>query len=73
MGAATLSLSRRNVQEMVALHDAGKVQRLDLLTSDFFRRHDDDIFAELVSEFHQTLSRAGNSPIRRMPNCTSGR
>jgi hypothetical protein len=53
MGVATLSLSRRNVQEMVALYDAGKVRRLDLLTSDFFRKHDDDIFAELVQEFHQ--------------------
>jgi hypothetical protein len=52
MGVATLSLSRRNVQEMVSLYDAGKVWRVELLTSDFFRRHDDDIFAELVSEFH---------------------
>jgi hypothetical protein len=51
MGVATLSLSRRNVQEMAALYDAGKVRRLDLLTSDFFRKHDDDIFAELVQEF----------------------
>jgi hypothetical protein len=48
---ATLSLSRRNVQEMVALFDMGKVRQLDLLASDFFRRHDDDIFAELVQEF----------------------
>jgi hypothetical protein len=48
---ATLSLSRRNVQEMVALFDMGKVRQLDLLTSDFFRKHDDDIFAELVQEF----------------------
>jgi hypothetical protein len=47
---ATLSLSRRNVQEMAALYDDGWVQRLDLLTSDFFRRHDDAIFAELVQE-----------------------
>jgi hypothetical protein len=52
MAVATLSLSRRNVCEMVALYDAGKVQCLDLLTSDFFRKHDDDIFAEQVSEFH---------------------
>jgi hypothetical protein len=51
MGIATLSLSRRNVQEMVALYDDGKVRQLDLLTSDFFRKHDDDIFAELVTEF----------------------
>jgi hypothetical protein len=52
MRVATLSLSRRNVQEMVALLDAGKIGRLDLLTSDFFRKHDDDIFAELCQEFH---------------------
>jgi hypothetical protein len=51
MRVATLSLSRCNVQEMVTLLDAGKVGRLDLLTSDFFRKHDDDIFAELVQEF----------------------
>jgi hypothetical protein len=50
---ATLSLSRRNVQEMVAPYDSGKVRRLDLLASDFFRKHDDDIFAELVQEFTQ--------------------
>jgi hypothetical protein len=49
---ATLSLSRRNVQEMVALFDQGKVRQLSLLTSDFFRKHDDDIFSELVQEFH---------------------
>src|SRR5262245_45693853 len=30
---ATLSLSRRNVQEMVALFDQGKVRQLSLLTS----------------------------------------
>jgi hypothetical protein len=52
MRVGTLSLSRRNVQEMAALLDDGKVRRLDLLTSDFFRKHDDDIFAELVQEFH---------------------
>jgi hypothetical protein len=52
MRVATLSLSRRNVQEMAALLDGGTVRRIDLLTSDFFRRHDDDIFAELAQEFH---------------------
>jgi hypothetical protein len=51
MRIATLSLSARNVQEMVALFDMGKVKQLDVLTSDFFRRHDDDIFAELCQEF----------------------
>ena len=48
---ATLSLSARNVQEMVSLIDAGKVRRLDLLTSDFFQKHEREIFAELVKEF----------------------
>jgi hypothetical protein len=59
MRVATLSLSRRNVQEMVALYDADRVRRLDLLTSDFFRKHDDDIFAELVNEFHARGQRVG--------------
>jgi hypothetical protein len=53
MRIATLSLSRRNVAEMVTLYDSGRVRRLDLLTSDFFRKHDDDIFAELVKEFRE--------------------
>jgi hypothetical protein len=57
----TLSLSRRNVQEMAALLDDGRVQRLDLLTSDFFRRHDDDIFNELVQEFHSRGQRVASS------------
>jgi hypothetical protein len=51
MRVATLSLSRRNVMEMAALIDGGTVRRIDLLTSDFFAKHDDDIFAELVQEF----------------------
>ena len=50
MRIATLSLSARNVTEMAALLDAGKVQKLDLLCSDFFRRHDKEIFAELLLE-----------------------
>lgn len=53
MRIATLSLSARNVTEMAALLDAGKVMKLDLLTSDFFRRHDRTIFEELVKEFRQ--------------------
>ena len=51
MKIATLSMSSRNVQELVALYDAGTVKHLDLLTSDFFRKHDDIIFNELVQEF----------------------
>jgi hypothetical protein len=53
MRIATLSLSRRNVQEIVTLFDSGKVRRVELLASDFFRKHDDDIFAELVREFRE--------------------
>jgi hypothetical protein len=52
MRVATLSLSRRNVQEMAELLDSGKVKRLEILTSDFFAKHDIDIFAELVQELH---------------------
>ena len=59
MRIATLSLSRRNVQVMAALYDQGRVRRVDLLTSDFFRRHDDDIFAELVQEFARRGQRVG--------------
>jgi hypothetical protein len=51
MRLATLSLSRRNVQEMAALLDSGSVRRIDLLTSDFFYKHDEEIFAELLKEF----------------------
>lgn len=50
MRIGTLSLSRRNVQEMTALLDTGQVRHLDVMVSDFFRKHDDDIFAELVQE-----------------------
>ncbi len=59
MRIATLSLSARNVQEMVALFDMAKVKQIDLLTSDFFRKHDDDIFDELVTEFHARGQRVG--------------
>jgi len=50
MRIATLSLSARNVTEMATLLDAGKVKTLDLLCSDFFRKHDAAIFAELLLE-----------------------
>jgi hypothetical protein len=62
---ATLSLSARNVQEMAALLDAGKVRRLDLLTSDFFRRHDKAIFEELVQE----LARRGQRVAAARSHC----
>lgn len=53
MRIATLSLSARNVQEMVALLDDGAVRSIDLLTSHFFAKHDEEIFSELAEEFHQ--------------------
>ena len=51
MQIATLSLSARNVTEMVALLDAGTVKAIDILVSDFFRRHDKQIFGELIAQF----------------------
>jgi hypothetical protein len=51
MRIGTLSLSSRNVQEMVTLVDQGKVRHLDLLASHFFSKHEEDIFAELCQEF----------------------
>jgi hypothetical protein len=53
MRIATLSLSARNVAEMAALLDGGTVLRLDLLCSDFFRKHDREIFSGLVQEFRR--------------------
>ena len=52
MAIATLSLWRSdNVREMTSLLDAGKVLRLQILVSDFFRRHDSSrCFAELVQD-----------------------
>jgi hypothetical protein len=47
---ATLSLSARNVTEMATLLDTGKVLHLDLLCSDFFRKHDKEIFSEMLQE-----------------------
>jgi hypothetical protein len=51
MRIATLSLSPKNVREMAALLDAGRVRALDLLCSHFFFRHDRAVFEELLAEF----------------------
>ncbi len=59
MRIATLSLSRRNVQEMATLIDTKAAGKIDLLTSDFFRKHDDDIFNELLQEFKSRGQRVG--------------
>jgi hypothetical protein len=45
---ATLSLSKRNATELAALLDAKAVLRLDVLTSDFQRKHDPEILAEVL-------------------------
>ena len=50
---ATLSLSLRNVHELAALLDCGAVLRLDVLTSDFQRKHDKEIFAALLEALHE--------------------
>ena len=52
MRIGTLSLSRRNARELAALLDQGRVRRLDVLCSSFFKRHDADIFEELAQEMH---------------------
>ena len=61
MRIATLSLSARNVTEMAALLDAGKVKTLDLLCSDFFKRHDKEVFAELLLEFRNRGQRVASA------------
>ena len=50
---ATLSLSLRNVHELAALIDCGAVKRLDVLTSDFQRKHDKAIFGALLEAMHK--------------------
>jgi hypothetical protein len=60
MRIGTLSLSARNVQEMVSLIDQGKVGKIDLLTSDFFRKNDEDIFQELLKEFGERSQRVAS-------------
>src|SRR5206468_6478537 len=47
---ATLSFGKRNVAELAGLLDAGTVRKLDLLTSDFQREHDEDILAVALEE-----------------------
>ena len=61
MRVATLSLSARNVAEMAALLDAGAVRRLDLLVSDFARKHDKEIFASLLAEFSSRGQRVASA------------
>jgi hypothetical protein len=55
----TLSLSARNVQEMVALYDNGDAQRIDVVAANYFQKIEADIFAELVAEFSKRGQRVG--------------
>jgi hypothetical protein len=56
---ATLSLKERNLYELYRLLDAGKVGRLTLLVSEFFREHHAEICATLIGEL------AAGSPAHR--------
>jgi hypothetical protein len=46
----TLSLSKRNAVDLAALLDAGAVQSLDVLVSDYQYRHDPEIMAVCLEE-----------------------
>src|SRR5262249_25296837 len=48
---ATLAFSSRNTAELMQLVDGGAVQRVSLLCSDFFAKHNKAEFAEAVREF----------------------
>ena len=50
---ATLSFGRPVIRELLDLFDAGKVRRLELLASAFFRRHNEDLFAAAVEAFEK--------------------
>ena len=45
-----MSLSKRNALDLAALLDTGAVRLLDILTSDFQRKHDPEILAEALAE-----------------------
>ncbi len=50
---ATLAFSSRNTAEIVQLLDAGAVNRVSLLCSDFFAKHNKAEFTEAVREYTQ--------------------
>ena len=50
MRLATLSFSKRNVAELAGLLDAGTVKAVSLMTSDFQKKHDGEIYAEAMLE-----------------------
>jgi hypothetical protein len=53
----TLSPKQRNVYELLRLLDTGKVGRLTLLVSDFFRGHHTGVCASLIQELSARSSR----------------
>jgi hypothetical protein len=55
---ATLAYSRRNLVELLALLDGGRVKALTLLASVFFRDHNGDLWQETVEEFRSRGQRA---------------
>jgi hypothetical protein len=56
---ATLSLKERNLYELRRLMDAGKIGRLSLLVSEFFRDHHAEVCANFIAEL------AARSPVHR--------
>ena len=55
---ATLSYNGRNLAELLALLDGGKVKTLTLLCSSFFRDHNRELWEETLSEFRDRGQRA---------------
>jgi hypothetical protein len=55
---ATLAYSRRNLADMLALLDSGRVKTLTLLASAFYRRHNGDVWEATLDEFRQRGQRA---------------
>jgi hypothetical protein len=55
---ATLSYNGRNLAEMVALLDSGRVKTLSLLCSSFFRDHNKELWEETLEDFRARGQRA---------------
>ncbi len=55
---ATLSYNGRNLAEMLALLDSGKIKALTLLCSAFFRDHNRELWEETLSEFRDRGQKA---------------
>jgi hypothetical protein len=59
--AATLAFSRRNLDLLTRLLDAGAVRRLTLLCSKFFARHNGEVYQALRDAFRDRGQRAAAS------------